>query len=128
MLPKHGREARRERDEAVMTNPTQINQGGAKNQERQLPEQTGSSPSGEVLPPGYDAQRRGKTSGQMDEHQHIHDIKDELLPKTNTMDVPGLHSDREGLSIGADGQPLEKNEKQGRDDMGFPKEDESKFG
>jgi len=99
MLPKQlqGREVRRERDEA-MTNPTQINQGGAQNQERQPPEQTGSLPSGDALPQGYDAQRGGKASGQTDEHQHIHDIKDDL-PKPNPMDVPGLHKQaREGES------------------------------
>jgi len=75
----------------------------------------------ESLPQGYDAQRGGTTSGQIDEQQHIHDIKDEL-PKENPMDVPGLHSDPEGLPVGPDGQP------RGKDDMGFPKDDESKFG
>jgi hypothetical protein len=32
-----------------MTNPTQINQGGAANQERQPQEQTGSQPSGQPV-------------------------------------------------------------------------------
>ena len=80
--------------------------------------------SEERLPQGYDAQRGGTTSGQMDESKRLHDIKDKLR-KQNPVDVPGMQSDREGLPIGPDGQPIVKGEK---DDMGFPKGDESKFG
>jgi len=46
----------------------------------------------ETLSQGYDAQRGGTTSGKMDEHQHLHDVKDGL-PKGDVQYKPGEKSD-----------------------------------
>ena len=51
-----------------------------------------------------DKDRPLSAPSRCDEHNHIHDIKDQL-PKKNPIDVPGLHSDREGFPVGRDGEP-----------------------
>jgi hypothetical protein len=69
-----------------MANPTQINQGGAQNQQRHRPGPTGSNAEADDIPQGDEAQRRRNQISEMEkaeaEMPRAHPNQDPAKKKT----------------------------------------------